>query len=114
MRFFLLPIALLLGGAYLLFALFRGPPAPRRLTIRQAIAAFENALDLDDSGNHDEFDLFLARPIADPYLESLRKECLAVASSDSKPAPGRDWGPKSEHWIREKLIELRQQPGLPA
>jgi hypothetical protein len=106
---FLLVVALVLAVGYILFSILRGRPAPRPLSQHQVVSALSNALDLDDSGNHDEFDLFLGRSIADPSLESLRKECLAVISSDSKPAPGRDLGPNAEKWIRQKLVELQQQ-----
>jgi hypothetical protein len=74
----------------------------------QVAAALANALDLDSAGIHDEFDLFLGRQIVDPYLESLRKECLAVIRSDSKPAPGRDLGPNAELWARRKLADLQR------
>jgi hypothetical protein len=109
MRLVLLVVALSLGMVYLLFSLFRNRSDPRHLSRQQVASAFANVLDLDDSGTHDEFDLFLGRPIADAYLESLRKECLAVIRTDSKPVPGRDLGPTAERWVRDKLVGLQQR-----
>jgi hypothetical protein len=109
MRSPLLVTALVLVVGFMVFALLRGRPDPRRFSHQQVVSALANGIDLDDSGNHDEFDYFLGRPIADAYFESLRKECLAVVSSDSKPAPGRDLDPNTETWIRQKLAELEQR-----
>ncbi len=78
-----------------------------RLTKQDVKNALRNVLDLDGSGTHDTFDLFLSRPIDDPTLEVIRTECLAVCLADGRPPRGRDLGEESEQWIRRKLNELQ-------
>jgi len=80
----------------------------KHMTREQVAAALANVLDLDDTGTHDAFDLFLGTPIDDPYLESIRMECLEVIRNDSKPAKGKDLGPGAERWARDKLGELQE------
>jgi uncharacterized membrane protein len=46
-------------------------------TKSDVIAAIENVL---SDGYHDEWDLFLAWPIGDSYLESVRQRCHAISS----------------------------------
>ena len=77
-----------------------------RLTKQDVEDALRNVLDLDDSGAHDAFDVFLARPIEDPSLEAIRVECLAICLADRCRPRGRDLGEQSEQWIRKKLVEL--------
>ena len=52
-----------------------------------------------DSRDHDTWDLFLSWPIADPYLESVRQRCQAVAGHDADPA--------AKDHVRAILSELR-------
>jgi hypothetical protein len=105
----LLLVALAVALGYGVFTRIRGGPKPRHFSHRQVVSALSNALDLDDSNNHDEFDYFLDQPIDDPYFESIRQECLAVAKGDLKERlPGRDLGPHTEKWLRNKLAELQQ------
>jgi hypothetical protein len=73
----------------------------------QVIAAIANALDVDGSGTHDLFDMFLDRRLADPHLESLRQEILAIGLSEGQPIPGKDFGPKAEEWLRQTYEMLR-------
>jgi hypothetical protein len=82
------------------------------LTRRDVESALANVLDLDGSGTHDAFDLFLASPIDEPYLESIRQECIAVLKQNrhQKPAPGRDLCEADEQWVREKLRGLQTRP----
>ena len=80
---------------------------PKRLTKQDLVNALRNSLDLDGSGTHDACDLFLTRPIEDPVLEVIRKECLAVCLADLPSPRGRDLGAMSETWIRRKLNELQ-------
>ncbi len=80
----------------------------KHMTRQQVAAALANVLDLDDVGTHDAFDLFLGTPIDDPYLESIRTECLEVIRNDSKPVRGKDLGPSAERWARDKLVELQK------
>jgi hypothetical protein len=82
---------------------------PRNWTRQRVVAAIANALDLDGAGNHDEFDLFVGRPLADPHLESLRLEILTIAQSEGQPIPGRDFGPVAETWLRQAYAELTQR-----
>lgn len=82
-------------------------PKTVRLTKQDVERALLNVLDMDDSGTHDLFDLFLGRPIEDPSLEAVRAECLAVCLADRHRPPGKDLGEESEKWIRQKLDELR-------
>ena len=76
------------------------------ITREDVVAALRNVLDMDNAGNHDEFDLFLGRAIQDPYLESVRKECLEVLRHDT-PRSGKDLGEAAEQWVKEKLRELQ-------
>jgi hypothetical protein len=76
------------------------------MTRQKVVAALRNALDLDGAELHDEFDMFVARPILDPYLESLRQEILALARTEGQPVCGRDFGPKAEEWLRRTLDQL--------
>lgn len=78
-----------------------------RLTKQDVENALRNALDLDGSASHDIFDLFVSRPIEDPFLEAIRAECLAICLVDRNRPRGRDFGEVSEQWIRMKLYELQ-------
>jgi hypothetical protein len=78
---------------------------PRNWTRQRVSAALANALDLDGSGYHDEFDLFLAGPLSDLSLESLRLEILAIVQNE-EPLPGRDFGPNAEAWLRKTYEQL--------
>ena len=52
-------------------------------------------------GYHDEWDLFLAWPIDDPYLESVRQRCIRVCDEDG-PEP-------VEARLRQELEEILQE-----
>jgi len=80
-------------------------PKPRNWTRQRVAAALANALDLDDSGYHDEFDLFLDAPLADSSLESLRLEILAIVQNEER-LPGCDFGPNAEAWLRKTYERL--------
>jgi hypothetical protein len=84
-------------------------PKTVQLTKRDVENALRNVLDLDGAGNHDAFDLFLSRPIADTWFEAIRTECLAVCLADRHRPRGRDLGEKSEQWIQRKLNELQSK-----
>jgi hypothetical protein len=62
-----------------------------------------------DSAYHDAWDLFLAWPIGDPYLESIRQRCLAIVKNDDPPK-GRDISYGAERQIKALLDELRSRP----
>jgi hypothetical protein len=69
------------------------------------ISALENVLS-ESSLSHDEFDLFLRWPIADPYLESIRQRCLDLVKGD--PDEGeKDLGSATAESIRSLLAQLR-------
>lgn len=76
------------------------------VTREMVVAALRNALGLDAADLHDDFDMFVARPIIDPYLESLRMEILAIALSEEQPIRGRDFGPRAEEWLLRTLRKL--------
>lgn len=75
------------------------------------IAAIENVLDLNiepgESNLHDEWDLFLAWPIDDPYLESIRQKCFAIFVEYSGVEKGKDIGSRGEAQLRLILDELK-------
>ncbi len=73
-------------------------------TKTDVVAAIENALSGD---YHDEWDLFLAWPISDPSLESVRQRCLAIAREYSGIEKGKDIATDGEAKLREILAELR-------
>ena len=104
-------VAAVLVVIALFWAARSGTSRPRALSQQQVVSALANALDLDGTGTHDEFDLFVARPISDPHFESLRAEILAIAQTDGQPIPGRDFGPKAEAWLRQTYEALKI--GLP-
>jgi hypothetical protein len=78
-----------------------------QLTKQDVAEALKNVLDLDGSGSHDQFDVFLARPIEDPYLEAIRLECLEVVRKDRAPPKGKDISESTAEWVRGKLRELQ-------
>ena len=51
--------------------------AHARFTPTDVEAALTELLD-PQAHDHDTWDLFLARPITDPYLESIRVECQRI------------------------------------
>jgi hypothetical protein len=72
----------------------------------EVVAALENVLSREYV-LHDRFDLFLARPLEDPYLESIRQRCLAICRND-KGGPGRDLSESGCEQVAALLVELRQ------
>ena len=75
-------------------------------TKSDVIAAIENVVSGDD---HDEWDLFLAWPIGDPYLESVRQRCLAISSEYSGIEQGKDIATKGETILHEILDEIKSR-----
>lgn len=61
-----------------------------------------------DSSGHEAWDLFLAWPIRDQYLESIRRRCLAIIKNDDPP-PGRDLSYGAEREVKALLKELRER-----
>ena len=75
-----------------------------RFTKSDVISALENVISIE-SVSHDEWDLFLAWPILDPYLESVRMSCLQI-SFEHSDEPGRDLSVAGEAKVRSILKEL--------
>ena len=59
-----------------------------------------------DARDHDTWDLFLAWPIDDPHLESIRQECLRICR-DCPPVPGKDMNQEGERRVAALLSKLR-------
>jgi hypothetical protein len=62
--------------------------------------AVENCLGLNDH-HHDAWDLFLAWPIDDPYLESVRQRCLRVWDEHGPEPVGARLRQELEEILRE-------------
>jgi hypothetical protein len=75
-------------------------------TKSDVMAAIENVL---SDGYHDEWDLFLAWPIGDSYLESVRQRCVDISSEYSGIENGKDIATKGEMKLREILDELKSR-----
>lgn len=75
-------------------------------TKSDVIAAIENVL-ADDY--HDEWDLFLAWPIGDAYLESVRQRCMAISNEYSGVEKGRDIASAGETKLYLILDELKRR-----
>jgi hypothetical protein len=58
---------------------------------------------------HDEWDLFLAWPIKDPYLESVRQKCLLVCEEHAGKEKGKDIETCGESKLRVILEELTKR-----
>ena len=75
-------------------------------TKSDVIAAIENVVSGD---YHDEWDLFLAWPIGDPYLESVRQRCIAISSEYSGIEQGKNIATKGETILHEILDEIKSR-----
>src|SRR5688572_6260341 len=58
--------------------------------------------------DHDTWDLFLARPINDPYLESIRQECQKIFQ-ECPGGVGKDISDEGEKRVAALLAELRRR-----
>jgi hypothetical protein len=96
-------------GAAILFT--RGNQSTRQRHAKFGQAEVESALEsvLDDAQSHDAFDLFLAWPIDDPYLESIRKQCHEVVRMTPPAKRDEDIGQKAKDQIRGLLRDLRER-----
>ena len=74
-------------------------------TKRDVMTAIENVLSSDDY--HDEWDLFLAWPIGDSYLESVRQRCIAISNEFSGTEKGKDIAISGETKLHLILDELK-------
>ncbi len=75
-------------------------------TKNDVVAAIENVL---SGGYHDEWDLFLAWPIGDSYLESVRRRCIAISSEYSGAEKGKDIATSGETKLHLILDELKNR-----
>ena len=66
---------------------------------RKMLKPLWRSLFLQIHGAHDTWDLSRPRPIADPYLESVRQRCQSVR--------GHDADPTAKDHVRAILSELR-------
>lgn len=62
-----------------------------------------------DSEYHDAWDLFLAWPIDDPYLESIRLECFTIIRETDPAPPGKDLSDEGVARVAALLRELRSR-----
>jgi len=81
--------------------------AHARFTARDVEIALRELLD-PEAPTHDTWDLFLAWPINDPYLESIRQESLRICR-ECPPAPGKDINEESEKRVAALLTDLRRR-----
>ena len=81
--------------------------AHARFTAKDVETALTELLD-PQAHDHDTWDLFLAWPINDPYLESIRLECLRICQ-ECPPAPGKDINEEGEKRVAALLAELRRR-----
>jgi hypothetical protein len=80
--------------------------AHARFAAKDVEAALTELLD-PHAHDHDTWDLFLAWPIDDPDLESIRLECLRICQ-ECPPAPGRDINEEGERRVAALLADLRR------
>jgi hypothetical protein len=81
--------------------------AHARCTPKDVEAALAELLD-PQAHDHDTWDLFLAWPINDPYLEFIRLECLRICQ-ECPPVPGKDINQEGEKRVAALLAELRRR-----
>jgi hypothetical protein len=80
--------------------------AHARFTPADVETALTELLD-PQAHDHDTWDLFLAWPINDRYLESIRLECLRICQ-ECPPVPGKDINEEGEKHVAALLAELRR------
>ena len=61
--------------------------------------------------DHDTWDLFLAWPIDDSYLDSIRQECLRICR-ECPPVRGKDINHEGEKRVAALLAEPRCSVGI--
>lgn len=67
------------------------------------VKAIDNVFTND---SHDEWDLFLAWPINDPHLESMRRKCILIRNVHGGKEKGKDIETAGEFKLRTILNEL--------
>jgi hypothetical protein len=81
--------------------------AHARFTPRDVESALAEVLD-PQARDHDTWDLFLAWPINDPYLESIRQECQRIFR-ECPGGPGKGISDDGEQRVAALLAELRRR-----
>jgi hypothetical protein len=105
MHWFLIVAVLVVGVAgFFTWANRQTKKRHAAFTESDVMAAIQNVL----SGEyHDEWDLFLAWPIRDSYLESVRKRCIAISDEYSGKERGKDIATSGEAKLHLILEELK-------
>ena len=81
--------------------------AHARFTANDVEFALAELLD-PEAPTHDTWDLFLAWPIDDPHLESIRQECLKICR-ECPPVPGKDINEEGETRVAALLADPRRR-----
>ena len=76
-------------------------------TKSDVMAAIEDVL--SDGYHHDEWEMFLAWPIGDSYLESVRQRCIAISNEYSGTEKGKDIATNGEAKLHLVLDELKNR-----
>ena len=93
--------------AFFVWAKRRTAKAHARFTPRDVEIALVEVLD-PNARDHDTWDLFLAWPINDPYLESIRQECQRIFQ-ECPGGPGKDINDEGEKRVVALRAELRRR-----
>lgn len=94
-------------AAFFVWANRQTAAAHARFTPKDVEIALTELLD-PQARDHDTWDLFLTWPINDPYLESIRLECLRIWQ-ECPPGPGKDINDEGEKRVAALLAELRRR-----
>ena len=92
--------------AFFLFSNYQTKKRHARFGREDVVAALEEFVS-SDSGYLDEWDLFLAWPIDDPYLESIRQRCIKVYAEYPPTRPGEEISTEGVEQVHAILKELR-------
>jgi hypothetical protein len=93
--------------AFFVWANRQTAKAHARFSPRDVETALAELLD-PQAHDHETWDLFLAWPINDSYLESIRLECLRICQ-ECPPVPGKDINEEGQKRVAALLAELRRR-----
>jgi hypothetical protein len=96
------------AGAFFVWANRSTARAHARFQPKDVEAALVEVL-APDAETHDAFDLFLAWPIDDPYLESVRQQCLRIVRETDPAPPGQDLSDEGRRRLAGLLHALRDR-----
>jgi hypothetical protein len=99
-----------LCGGFFAWANRQTAKAHARFTAKDVEIALRELLEAE-APTHDTWDLFLAWPINDPYLESIRQESWRICR-ECPPAPGKDINEEGEKRVAALLADLRRRNNL--